>query len=262
MLTVLTSAKTAPGATTSCTALALAWPRPVLLADCDPAGGDIVPGLLPGRLVPDQGLLSWAAASRGVPAVTAAGMFRENAVGLPERPHVWLLPGFMSVTQGYSFTSEVWERLASALEVCSASVGVDSLVDAGRLTSDRVPWPVLLAADAVVLTVRRSVRSIHAARTVVESLRFQLGDLAKVAVLVVGDSSDYTAGEVAAALGLPLVGTLPEDRRTAKVLTEGGAAGDATLRRAPLLKEAAKVAAELIRAVDSPAQQARKAGRS
>ena len=52
MLTAITSGKAAPGVTTSVWALALTWPRPVLVADGDPAGGDMgafaanVPGAL------------------------------------------------------------------------------------------------------------------------------------------------------------------------------------------------------------------------
>ncbi len=42
--------KASPGATTVAAALTLTWPRPVLLVDADPAGGDVVPGLLPGRV--------------------------------------------------------------------------------------------------------------------------------------------------------------------------------------------------------------------
>jgi len=33
--------KGAPGVTTACIALAAVWPRQVLLAECDPAGGDL-----------------------------------------------------------------------------------------------------------------------------------------------------------------------------------------------------------------------------
>ena len=59
--------KGAPGVTTTATALAAVWPRPVVLAECDPAGGDIVyrlPGAHGGRLDPRRGLLSLAVAAR------------------------------------------------------------------------------------------------------------------------------------------------------------------------------------------------------
>jgi len=50
-------------------ALTLTWPRPVLLVDADPAGGDVVPGLLPGRVSTESGLLSWSVATRHLPAL-------------------------------------------------------------------------------------------------------------------------------------------------------------------------------------------------
>src|SRR3954470_7854122 len=124
MLTVVTSGKAAPGVTTSTWALALSWPRPVLVADCDPAGGDMAPGLLAGRVCLDRGLLSWStAARRGLTATAAATLLIEHAVQVPERPEVSLLPGFATATQGASFTPETWERLALALEESAAAVG-------------------------------------------------------------------------------------------------------------------------------------------
>src|SRR5260370_29129782 len=62
--------KGAPGVTTASVALAAVWPRPVLLAECDPAGGDIVyrlPGAGGTRLDPRRGLLSPAVAARHGP---------------------------------------------------------------------------------------------------------------------------------------------------------------------------------------------------
>jgi len=59
--------KGAPGVTTTALALAAVWPRPVLLAECDPAGGDLVyrlPAADGGRLDQRRGLLSLAVAAR------------------------------------------------------------------------------------------------------------------------------------------------------------------------------------------------------
>ena len=42
MLIAVAADKGAPGVTTTAVALAAVWPRPVLLAECDPAGGDLV----------------------------------------------------------------------------------------------------------------------------------------------------------------------------------------------------------------------------
>src|SRR5690242_12871160 len=49
MLIALTSAKGSPGVTTAALALALCWPRPVVLAELDPAGGDVLAGYGGGR---------------------------------------------------------------------------------------------------------------------------------------------------------------------------------------------------------------------
>src|ERR1043165_5200716 len=65
-LIVLAADKGAPGVTTAATALGAVWPRPVLLAECDPSGGDLadrLPGA-DGRLSPSRGLLSLGAVAR------------------------------------------------------------------------------------------------------------------------------------------------------------------------------------------------------
>jgi hypothetical protein len=245
VLTVVTSGKAAPGVTTSALALALCWPRPLLVADCDPAGGDMAAGLLPGRIRTDRGLLSWSmAARRDVPALTAAALLGEHAVQLPEQPEAWLVPGFSTAAQGASFTGPAWERLALALERSSTSMRRDALVDAGRLVADRGCWPVVRAADRVLLTVRRSVRSVHAAQDAAGRLRAELGDLATVAALVVGDGP-YTAVEVAKALGLPLAGALPEDPTAARALSDGAPVSWKALQRSALLRAASSLAGEL-----------------
>ncbi len=245
MLTVVASGKAAPGVTTSTWALALSWPRPLLLADCDQAGGDMAPGLLAGRVSVDRGLLSWSTvARRGLPATAAATLLTEHAVQVPERPQVSLIPGFAKATQGSSFTSETWERLALALEGSTTTMGRNVLVDAGRLITNRGCWPVLRAADQVLLAVRPSVRSVHAAQDAVQRVRQELGDLAKVAALVVGDGP-YSASEVAKALQLPLAGVLPYDPRAAAVLSDGAMSSMKTLRRSALLRAASSLVGEL-----------------
>ncbi len=247
MLTVVTSGKAAPGVTTSTWALAMTWPRPVLVADCDPAGGDMAPGLLAGRVSTAHGLLSWStSARRGIPAMTAATMFAQHVVELPERRETWFMPGFTNATQGFSFTEDIWERLALALERSWASIGRDTVVDAGRLVGERGNWPVLQAADHVLLAVRPSVRSVHAAHDATTKLRYELGDLAKVSALVVG-SGPYSAAEVAASLQVSLGATLPEDRTVAAMLSDGASGSVArAMQRSALLKAAAALGKRLV----------------
>ena len=208
MFTVITSGKAAPGVSTASWALALSWPRPVILADCDPAGGDLAAGLLAGRVTQDRGLLSWSSqARRGTPALAAAGMLAAHAVEVPEHPNVWLLPGFTNMTQGYSFTDDVWQRLALALERVLGSARSGR---AGRhRPAGRGSGPAgrcCGAADQVLVAVRPSVRSVHAAQDITQRLWHELGDVSKVSALVVGDGP-YPAREVASALQLRLAGS-------------------------------------------------------
>ena len=65
-LIVLVSPGGSPGVTTTGLALALAWPRKVVLAECDPAGGAVLAGLWRGQ--PPEG-----AGSSPAGAVRAAG---------------------------------------------------------------------------------------------------------------------------------------------------------------------------------------------
>jgi hypothetical protein len=252
VLTVVASGKAAPGVTTSTWALALCWPRPLLLADCDQAGGDMAPGLLAGRVGVDRGLLSWSTSARGgLPATAAATLLAEHAVQVPEHPPLSLIPGFATATQGTSFTSDTWQRLALALQESTIAIGRDALVDAGRLVTDRGCWPVLRAADQVLLAVRPSVRSVHAAQDAAQRLRQELGDLEKVAALVIGDGP-YSAGEVASALQLPLAGALPGDRPAAEVLSDGALSSPKTLRRAALMRAASSLAGRLADSTAAP----------
>ena len=39
-----------PGVTTAAIALAFTWPGPVILAECDPSGSDVIPGMFGGLL--------------------------------------------------------------------------------------------------------------------------------------------------------------------------------------------------------------------
>lgn len=247
MLTVVTSGKAAPGVTTSTWALALMWPRAVLVTDCDPTGGDMAPGLLAGRVSTEHGLLSWSAsARRGIPAMTAATMFAQHVFELPERREVWFMPGFTNATQGFSFTEDIWERLALALERSYPSIGRDAVVDAGRLVGERGNWPVLRAADHVLLAVRPSVRSVHAAQDATTRLRYELGDLDKVSALVIG-SGPYTASEVSSALQMPLGGALPDDRAVASILSDGASGSLArAMQRSALMKAAAGLGKRLL----------------
>src|SRR4029434_11328260 len=61
---LLTSTAGSPGVTTLAVGLAITWPRPILLADCDPGAHQaILAGYLAGRSTSGKGLLRLAARS-------------------------------------------------------------------------------------------------------------------------------------------------------------------------------------------------------
>jgi cellulose biosynthesis protein BcsQ len=236
----VTAGKAAPGATTAALALGLSWPCPVLLVDADPCGGDMVPGMLPGRVGTDLGLLSWLVATRRLAVLEAARVLAEHVVCLPEAPGVWLMPGVQHGGQAAPLASGGWERLARVLEREPTANGRDVIVDTGRLSSQAC-WPVLAVADQVLLTVRPTARCVQGARAAADQLREHLGDLGLVALLVIG-TGEYSAKDVSAQLGVPVAGVLPPDRAAASVLTDGAATGMRSLKRSRLLRSAAGLA--------------------
>lgn len=245
MLVAVTSGKAAPGATTSTWAVALAWQSPLLVVDCDVAGGDMASGLVVGRVSADHGLLSWATATRRVPAIDAATMIGQHVVTLPEASHVWLMPGLQNSGQAAAMTSGGWDRLALALERAPALIGRDVLVDTGRLGPQSC-WPVLRSADQILLTVRPTVRSVRAALQAAGALREHLGDLQKVGALVVG-AGPYSTKQVANQLGMPDSGELPDDRAAAAVLSDGSQAGVRGLSQTRLLRAGTALASRMAR---------------
>ena len=234
----LVSAKGSPGGTVSALAFTLAWPGRCLLAECDPAGGDVLAGYLRGALDAQRGLAQLAVAElRG----RLADEFDRQLVDL-EAPHRQrlLLPGLRDPAQSAT-VAPVWTAIADYLRQLDG--GGTVLADCGRLTSAQFGWPVLAAADRVLLVVRGTLPSVSHAVPAIQLLHRELaGASAKLALLVV-EVGPYPAGEVAERLHLPLAAQLPADPRTARALCQGGPVH----RRRPLIRAAAAARAQLTR---------------
>lgn len=236
-------AKGAPGATTSVLALACGWPGPVLVADADLSGGDIAVGWLGGRVGLDRGLLSFAAATRHTNHPTAADLAL-HAVAVPDVPGVMVLPGLAHAGQAGGLDGRVWGRLAAAAATpwpamtapvtrhggpgparddprSSGTVLVDVLVDCGRIGVDTA-WPLLAAAELVLVATRPTLRSVVHTRHAVAVLRAELGGVARVGLLVCGPGP-YDPGEVGQAIGVPARVVLPDDPDAAAALSDGAA---------------------------------------
>jgi MinD-like ATPase involved in chromosome partitioning or flagellar assembly len=242
VIIAILSGKAAPGVTTTTWALALSWPGEVLAIDADPAGGDMMAGLLAGRAGADQGLLSWSITSRRETTMDAAATLGGHTVTPPEAPHVSLMPGLQSAAQAASLASGGWDRLARALERPSVG-GRDVLVDCGRVC-EASAWPVIGVADRVLLVARGTVRSVHAARNAAALLQERRGDLAGVGLILVA-AGPYRASAASAELKVPTAGELPDDRATADVLSDGATVGMRGLPRTKLLRAARSIAETL-----------------
>lgn len=224
------SAKGSPGVTTALVALALCWPRDVLLVEADPAGSDLRAGLLQATVPADRGLLSLAlAARRSEPVVS------EHAVAV-HGGRVWAVPGVSDPAQREAVLP-VWPKLVGSM----AGSGRDVLVDAGRIDP---ALPLVVGAEPAVLllVLAPTMAGVDRAYPLLSRLRplaVSERGAARLGLLVVGDGP-YPAGEVAVALDTPVLGTLPADRRAAQALGRGRIEW-----RSPLLRAARGVAADL-----------------
>lgn len=220
---VLASATGAPGVTTTALGLALTWPRHVLLADCDREPSQAVSAsYLRGMDHGGRGLMSLAHVHREGTALTSE-LWRHTLPLTNGADHQRrFLPGF--TTPG---ASRLFEHVWGALGEAFASLderGVDVLVDAGRISTSGLPLGLLTAADAVVLCVRSSLRSLAAARIHLSTLDEQVRSLpgpTPLALAIVGPNRPYSTAEITAQLAVPCWLEPPWDPQLADVLSDG-----------------------------------------
>ncbi|RBQ17229.1 hypothetical protein DP939_25110 [Spongiactinospora rosea] len=205
--------------TTTVLAVASLWPTEALVAECDPAGGTIVPGMLGGN-VPDTANIADLAAD--------PGSVGEQAVAVDGAAGHWLvLPGLPDPRFAVGMDA-AWGPIGQALAEC----GLDVVADLGRIGGRDVAYPLLAAADLLVLVMRPTLRQVAAALPRLEVVRRSIGDQLPIAVAVIGYGS-YSHRHIARVLECEVLGVVPEDPRTARVLSEGAPAGR-WYRNAPL----------------------------
>lgn len=149
----IASAKGSPGATTLAVLLAAVWPRDALLAEFDPAGGDLVYRLRTpdgAALSPSAGLLGLAAGDEADPG--RAGVLR----------HAQQVGAGLDVLVGPppARTGELAGRWGELAAVLAAQPSLDVIADCGRLQPGSPSDAVLPAADAVVLVTRPTIDGV------------------------------------------------------------------------------------------------------
>jgi hypothetical protein len=214
-LIVLAAGKGAPGVTTAAVAIAAVWPRPVLLAECDQAGGDLVyrlPAEDGGVLNPARGLLSLAATARRGLRPDQTWEHTQRLVG-----GLNVLVGLTNAEQAQGLTW-LWSPLGRAFANLSVpgpyadgevpgppangttpgggspmqgagpgspvngagpgvppAVAVDVVADCGRLGAGSAVTDLLREASAIVLFTRATLEQVAHLRERINSLASELG---------------------------------------------------------------------------------------
>ena len=223
------SAKGSPGVSTAVMGLAARWPRPVVVADLDPIGGDVA---IRERDVDDnaldeqRGLVSLGAAVRAGDEVDLVDHLQETSHG------VEVLVGASGPRQAQSL-GPAWPHLQRTLRAHDGDV----LADAGRFIAGSPAGPVVEGSDAVVFLVRSEIAAVAHLRDRLSTVRepWALGrpGSTPVGVAVVGDPRDHRAvddiGRLLAAseLNVTMLGTIAFDLK-------GVARGPASPSRAAL----------------------------
>ena len=247
-LIAIASDKGAPGVTTAALALAAVWPRPVLLAECDPAGGDLVyrfPAAGGGHLDPRRGVLSLAVVAR-------RGMQPQQVWEHVQKLHGGLdvLAGVTNAEQGAGL-SLLWGPIGKAL---ASMPQADVIADCGRLGADGPVYDLLAEATTVVLVSKVHVADVIRLRDRATAFAAAAQSRGRrnfgVGVVVVADHKKFRAslGEVQHVLGqanapATVLGGIAHDTKGADLLNgEWGGNLDRTM----LIKTAREVARQLV----------------
>jgi hypothetical protein len=256
----ITSAKTAPGATTTASALAITWPSPALLVGADPAGDDVIAGYL-GPWIAKE----WVRPHLGVVSFAIATRHQGPDQGSDLAAHTQLLPGARNarVLLGLSEPAQItalgphgWQRLASCLAAAAGpGKAVDAILDLGRF-GPATSRPLLDISDLLLVAVRPQHRSVLAARPLIRRLRELLPPHHLGLAVLAADQRQ--AAEVCDVLQLPLGMLLPEDVATARALSDPVTTG--LPRKTPLLRAATAAGTRLHQALNQPVPQQRLVG--
>ncbi|GIH74386.1 hypothetical protein [Planobispora longispora] len=214
-LIVLAADKGAPGVTTAATALGAIWPRPVLLAECDPAGGDLayrLPAADGGVLNPGRGLLTLGATARHGLSHALIHEHTQKIVGGLD-----VLAGLTHGEQAAGLTW-LWGPLGRALATLPHA---DVLADCGRLGGHPELGDLITEAALTVLFTRASLDHVAHLR---ERLQV-IPRGTQVGVVVISDPRQYraTIDEVRRIVGgtgkdVVFVGGLAHDPKGAELL--------------------------------------------
>lgn len=190
-LVALAADKGSPGVTTAAVALAAVWPRRAVLAETDPAGGDLVyrsTAAHGGVLDPNTGMLSLAAtARRGLAAEQLWDHTQPLAGGLD------VLVGLGGAEQAAGLVG-LWPTLGRAFATLAESPNgaADVIADCGRIGPDSPSLELFAHASLIILVARTQAEQLARVRDRAAALSAKL----------------HGSQRGAAALGYPPIGVL------------------------------------------------------
>jgi MinD-like ATPase involved in chromosome partitioning or flagellar assembly len=233
----LVGGKGAPGVTTVAIGLARVLAaidrRGVVLVDADLRAGNVVPYL---DLDPSHGILGLAVARQG-----ATGLPAEDE--LQDGPGFRVMAGIERPETYQALTPELITAALTRLRELSHFV----LIDAGQLaaaTSSPFMETVIRQSDGLLLVTGADLVSVWNAQCCWRFLREELGFLGGAVGAVVNrfeKRGQYSALEIEQALGIPVLGVIPEDRRAAqRAAAEQVPLGDTSRRVASALNQLAR----------------------
>ena len=218
---LLTSASGSPGVTTTALGLTLTWPRPVLLADCDPAAHQaVLAGYLAGQSAGGKGLLRVAEAHRDRRGLREVVIDQCLPLDVAEGSARLFLPGFARPGSAALFAG-VWDELGDTFDRLG-ELGYDVIVDAGRLGPAGLPRGLLERGAVTGLVLSSTLRAAMAARAYLPVLsERELSASDGVGLVLVGEGEPYDRREVTQALGVGLHAVIARDPVSAAHLSDG-----------------------------------------
>lgn len=236
MLLGFGSVKGSPGVTTSALAItvALHGHAGIVLADCDPAGGDVAPRL---GLPDAPGAVELAVASRNedVDELTANRYTQGLATGV----RVIAIPA--GACQATAAMEELAHLPRHPVAELARMQGIVVIADVGRLGNGSPAGPIAAASDVVAVVVRPELDAVAHLHDAVPRLR----EITPRLGLVIIGRGRYQPGEVAEAVGVSVLGVLPWDRAGARLLPSA-VEGNWAASHTRLVRGAIPVAAQLM----------------
>lgn len=248
MLVALASIKGAPGVTSTALTLAAVWPRPVVVLEADPAGGDLAyrcRAAHGGPVYAPKGLLTLAGEVRG--GVRSAGVVFDHSQMLA--CGVNLLQGVNSAGQSRGLDG-LWTQVAGACTVAD----VDVIADLGRIDPTSPVLPLAQSARHLIPVASASLESVMHLSNGLEALAGPLVRHSAVSIrpVLIGPDSHAQRdcadlNDLLARAGMPLAATVPVpyDPKSLTRLEQGEKA-TGRLGRTLLLRAARQLASTII----------------